>query len=326
VALLGSNSTVANNLIHHVDYVGDYASGIVLAGDSDTMKYNTIHSSGRQAILVFSVNNEEMSYNNLFNGMILSRDGAEIYACCEQVATGTRIHHNWIHDTQSLITGAADNYARAGVYVDNGSGGFEVDQNVLWNNQYNNIFLHGDGTNIPNNNNVHNNSIPDVGSSSYIWLWQIPNCGTTQVVNNLVLVPVTLTNVDPTCTVTNNNASAPGANEMNSSVQVGCNFTGCSSSGPPAISAGGLVAASIAVQPSSVTVAAGQTATFSVVAAGSPSLSYQWQKNGVKIPGATLATYTTPATTDADNGTVFTVKVSNSVGNVTSNPATLTVF
>jgi hypothetical protein len=74
-----------------------------------------------------------------------------------------------------------------------------------------------------------------------------------------------------------------------------------------------------------VTVAAGQTATFNVTAAGSPPLSYQWQKNGVPIASATSATYTTPATTDADNDTVFTVRVSNSVGNVTSNPATLTV-
>ena len=145
------------------------------------------------------------------------------------------------------------------------------------------------------------------------------------MVDNLVLVPVKKEGTDPACSVSNNNATAPGATEMNSSVHVGCNFTGCSSSGPPAISAGGLVAASIAVQPSGVTVTAGQTATFIVTAAGSPPLSYQWQNNGAKIPGATLATYTTPATTDADNGTVFTVKVSNSVGYVTSNAATLTV-
>ena len=210
VALFGSNNTVANNLIHHVDYIGNYCSGIVLSADTSTIQMNTIYTIGRQAIYVNSVNHEEISYNNLFNAMNLSRDGGEIYACCEQVATGTRIHHNWIHDTQSLISGAADNYPDSGVYIDNGSGGFEVDQNVLWNNQYYNVLLHGDGTNIQNNNNVHNNSIPDAGSYSYIWLLQIPNCGTTQVVDNLVLVPVKLTSVDPNCAVTNNNAARPG--------------------------------------------------------------------------------------------------------------------
>jgi len=72
-------------------------------------------------------------------------------------------------------------------------------------------------------------------------------------------------------------------------------------------------------------VTAGQTATFSVTAAGTAPLSYQWQKNGANISGATSASYTTPATTSSDNGATFDVVVSNSAGTVTSNTATLTV-
>ena len=324
VALLGSNITVSNNLIHHVDYMGDFSSGIFLSGNNNIIQMNTIHTIGRDAIFVNSAGHQEINYNNLFNGMMLSRDGAELYVCCYLVANEARMDHNWIHDTQSLISGAADNYPDSGVYIDLNSGGFELAQNVLWNNEFYSIFLNGGDLTSPNNNNVHNNSIPDVGNTSYIWLAGIPNCGTTRIIDNLVLVPVNLASVDPSCTVTNNNASAPGATEMNSSVQVGCNFTGCSSSGPPAIS-GGLVAASIATQPNNVTVSAGQTATFSVTGAGSTPLSYQWQKNGVNIAAATSPNYTTPATTAADNGAVFTVRVSNSVGGVTSNPASLTV-
>jgi hypothetical protein len=45
----------------------------------------------------------------------------------------------------------------------------------------------------------------------------------------------------------------------------------------------------------------------------------------VAISGATSSTYTTPATTSSDNGAQFTVLVSNTVGSVTSNVATLTV-
>ena len=82
---------------------------------------------------------------------------------------------------------------------------------------------------------------------------------------------------------------------------------------------------SITTQPANQTVNAGQTATFTVVATGAPPLSYQWQKNQVDIAGATSASYTTPATTSADSGTLFQVIVTNPVGNVTSNPATLTV-
>jgi Immunoglobulin I-set domain/PQQ enzyme repeat len=82
---------------------------------------------------------------------------------------------------------------------------------------------------------------------------------------------------------------------------------------------------SITTQPSNKTVTAGATATFSVVAAGTAPLTYQWQKGTSPITGATSASYTTPATTVADNGSQFKVVVSNSAGSATSNPATLTV-
>ena len=85
------------------------------------------------------------------------------------------------------------------------------------------------------------------------------------------------------------------------------------------------VAPSITTQPANQTVTAGQTASFSVTAAGTATLTYQWKKNGTAISGATGASYTTSATAASDNGAVFTVTVTNNTGNVTSNAATLTV-
>jgi hypothetical protein len=82
---------------------------------------------------------------------------------------------------------------------------------------------------------------------------------------------------------------------------------------------------SITTQPSNQTVTAGQTATFTVIASGSGSISYQWQKDGASISGATAASYVTPPTTSADNGSQFQVIVSNAEGSVTSNSAILTV-
>jgi hypothetical protein len=72
-------------------------------------------------------------------------------------------------------------------------------------------------------------------------------------------------------------------------------------------------------------VTAGQTATFSVTAAGTAPLSYQWQKGTTAITGATSASYTTAATTASDSGAQFSVVVKNSAGNIASNAATLTV-
>jgi hypothetical protein len=80
----------------------------------------------------------------------------------------------------------------------------------------------------------------------------------------------------------------------------------------------------ITTQPAAQTVMVGQTATFSVAASGT-ALNYQWSRNGAAIGGAAQATYTTAATTTADNGATFTVAVSNAVGSVTSGAATLTV-
>ena len=85
------------------------------------------------------------------------------------------------------------------------------------------------------------------------------------------------------------------------------------------------VAPTITTQPANQTVTAGQTATFTVVAAGTAPLTYQWQKNGANLTGATSASYTTPATTTADSGSTFRVVVANTAGTVTSAAATLTV-
>jgi hypothetical protein len=82
----------------------------------------------------------------------------------------------------------------------------------------------------------------------------------------------------------------------------------------------------ITTQPASVSVTIGSTASFSVVATGTAPLSYQWSRGGTAISGATSASYTTAATVLADNGAVFTVMVSNSVGSVTSSAATLAVL
>jgi hypothetical protein len=88
---------------------------------------------------------------------------------------------------------------------------------------------------------------------------------------------------------------------------------------------GDSTAPTISMQPGSVSVVSGNTAMFTVTAAGTAPLTYRWQKNGTVIPGATGASYTTPAEVISDNGAAFAVVVMNSSGSVTSAKATLTV-
>jgi glucose/arabinose dehydrogenase len=83
-------------------------------------------------------------------------------------------------------------------------------------------------------------------------------------------------------------------------------------------------APAITQHPANLSVAAGQTATFTVAASGSAPLGYQWQRNGSNITGATNPTLSFTATT-GDNGAMFRSVVSNAFGSATSNSATLTV-
>ena len=100
----------------------------------------------------------------------------------------------------------------------------------------------------------------------------------------------------------------------------------CGHSSTPATSPqNSTTAPQITAQPANQSVSVGQTATFSVVATGSAPLQYQWRKGGSAIAGATASSYTTPATVIGDNGSSFTVIVSNAAGGMTSNAATLTV-
>ncbi len=84
-------------------------------------------------------------------------------------------------------------------------------------------------------------------------------------------------------------------------------------------------APTITTQPAAIAVTTGQSATFTVTATGTGPLTYQWLKNGDVIPGATTASYTTPATTTADNNSAYAVLVGNTSGSNLSASAALTV-
>jgi hypothetical protein len=96
---------------------------------------------------------------------------------------------------------------------------------------------------------------------------------------------------------------------------------------------GGNSPPTITTQPVSQTIAVGATPTFTVVAAGSPTLTYQWYQIpagtvvGNAISGATSASYTVPATATkiGDDQDAYYVIVSNSYGQAVSQHATLAI-
>ena len=82
---------------------------------------------------------------------------------------------------------------------------------------------------------------------------------------------------------------------------------------------------SITTQPQNKTVFLGKTAKFVVTATGTKTLTYQWMKNDQNIAGATKSSYTTLPATTGDDGTLFSVVVTNDYGSATSTSAKLTV-
>jgi parallel beta-helix repeat protein len=94
------------------------------------------------------------------------------------------------------------------------------------------------------------------------------------------------------------------------------------SGNPPPPSA---IAPTLTRQPAAASASDGGSATFSVAASGSAPLTYQWQRNGQDIAGATSATLTIGRVAVADSGAQYRVVVTNSAGSVTSASAGLTV-
>jgi hypothetical protein len=84
------------------------------------------------------------------------------------------------------------------------------------------------------------------------------------------------------------------------------------------------VAPTITTQPVGQVVAPGASVTLSVVAAGTPPPTYQWQRNGAPIAGATNATLALTNAQSADAGD-YRVTVTNAGGAVVSNPATVSM-
>jgi hypothetical protein len=168
-------------------------------------------------------------------------------------------------------------------------------------------------------------SVAAQGLSPFTYQWyQIPSGGTTgTAISGATSSSYTTPAVDSSyngaqyyATVTDSCAGSP----LTSSAAT---LTVTSGNAPP----------TIVTQPVGESVAAGGTTSFSVVASGTPTLTYQWyripagQTTGILISGATSASYSVPssATTTSNDQDAYYVIVSNNYGQAVSQRATLAV-
>jgi len=81
----------------------------------------------------------------------------------------------------------------------------------------------------------------------------------------------------------------------------------------------------VLVQPTNVSVIEGGTAVFSVQLSHHLGALFQWQRNGVNVPGATNSTFWFWPALLSESGAVFRCAITNSYGSTNSLAATLTV-
>lgn len=87
-----------------------------------------------------------------------------------------------------------------------------------------------------------------------------------------------------------------------------------------------LTAPVITTQPTNPTVTQGQTANFSVVASGTPNLSYQWYFNNAKMGAGSTSSTLAISGAGTNNAGNYTAVVKNNYGTVTSAVAVLTIY
>ncbi|MEO8471864.1 MAG: Ig-like domain-containing protein [Chryseolinea sp.] len=188
---LGPNCRAENNLIQDVSYEGNWGAGISFwANDgSQTVINNTIRRAGRSCIdLGYSYpggknTNINIGYNDISAFGMLNIDLGGIYGWGFRDMTGTRIHHNWVHDAGVAPdpTGIALDGIQTGTYFDQASGPFTVDHNVYWNNYHNLPKDAADHYTQPNfehrnagSSKVYNNTFYSNSPQSYVTYVTVP--------------------------------------------------------------------------------------------------------------------------------------------------------
>lgn len=138
ISLWSSHSTVDNNFIEQCDWIAERMSPIFAPADDNVITRNTIQDSGREGIELGNhgwirnyAKRALVQHNHILNVGYLCPDAASIYVNHQggdKPLADTEISYNIIHDFQHPWVSAA-----GGIYLDNGSSGYLVHHNLIWN-------------------------------------------------------------------------------------------------------------------------------------------------------------------------------------------------
>jgi len=154
----GTHNTIENCYFQYIDYSCGSTrynqNTIVSEGGDFTLKNTTIHTTGASSTVnVRAGTFFDFSYNDISNTGLLQNDGA-IFQIFRGNAKGSRIHHNWLHDSRKTAIRYDAPIRQSAI---GGTHGI-IDHNVIWNCTKG-INLKGDFHHVYNNTAFNNGAI-----------------------------------------------------------------------------------------------------------------------------------------------------------------------
>ncbi len=128
-SLTPGNNSVENCHIYEYAPESTNTAGVSLEGMGNTVKNNVIHDSASQGVYLEPKSNGMLIENNeIYNVVRGLSDAGAIYGINVKEYTGTKILNNYVHD----LTKSYKNWGGVhGIYLDNGTSGFTVSNNIV---------------------------------------------------------------------------------------------------------------------------------------------------------------------------------------------------
>lgn len=170
--LASSGIIVENNYIDNISLNHKvYSPAFSMNGVGITVRGNTVKNVPHIAILM-SGNDNVISYNDFYNIMTEFRDVGMIHLNmgANPQMRGSVIANNFFHDYEPVVKETGKTGTRA-VYLDNGTQGVIVVNNIFANAAAGGVFFHGGGYNICENNLFSNVALPFEYANMYTAAW-----------------------------------------------------------------------------------------------------------------------------------------------------------
>ena len=166
--LTGANQKIYNNHIHHIGTtLMTVCPAIAIGGVGVQVTHNLLEQGPNAGILI-NGNEHLIEKNELHHFCLQSSDCGAIYTSADWTMRGNIIRNNFIHDIIGYGLESVDlphnkvkfssPFDARGVYIDDGTSGFEIAGNIIKNVSYISIVINGG-----RDNNIHDNYISTSG-------------------------------------------------------------------------------------------------------------------------------------------------------------------